>query len=75
MLGVAAIAAHRRNEEMKEARGDCAAGPITLWRSADRTQARLRYEPSEVLMMIFSPVVMNGGTRVFRPVSQVASFS
>jgi hypothetical protein len=26
-------------------------------------------------MMTFSPVVMNGGTRVFRPVSQVASFS
>ena len=33
------------------------------------------YEPSSVLTLIFSPISMNGGTRVLRPVSHVASLS
>jgi cation/acetate symporter len=47
----------------------------TLAMGSRLRQARLRYEPSAVLMMTFSPIVMNGGTRVLRPVSQVASLS
>ena len=34
-----------------------------------------RYSPVSVETRICSPVLMKGGTRVFRPVSQVASLS
>src|SRR5207248_11037130 len=37
-------------------------------------QARLRYPPVSVLIRITSPISMNGGTRVFKPVSSSASF-
>jgi hypothetical protein len=37
--------------------------------------ARELYEPSTVLMRTTSPIPMNGGTRVFIPVSSVASLS
>ena len=36
--------------------------------------ARLRYCPDSTLIRITSPISMNGGTRVFSPVSRVASF-
>jgi hypothetical protein len=37
-------------------------------------QARLRYALLSTLMRTISPISMNGGTRVLRPVSRVASF-
>jgi hypothetical protein len=36
--------------------------------------ARLRYEPSRVSTWMTSPVLINDGTVIFRPVSRVAGF-
>jgi len=37
--------------------------------------ARDRYDPSDVLTLMVSPMAMNAGTRVASPVSSVASFN